>query len=245
LRPGSRGGDLVFVGDVHLDRDDPDLPAFLDYLRGLTERASRIVLMGDLFNLWIGGRGGEQAHHEAVTACLRSLRAAGTEVHYLEGNRDYRIAAAHRGSAFDAVSATGLREDWGGRAIWAAHGDLVNLKDLQYRTWRRFSRAAPVWWLFSAVPEARRVALAESLERRMRTTNLEMKREFPDDLVRAYAEAQALRGVTAVVLGHFHVERELAAGPGGRCRVYVLPEWKGSRRHLRVGSSGEMAFEDA
>ena len=41
MRPGS---DLVFVGDVHLDRDDPDLPGFLDYLRGLPPRVGRIVL---------------------------------------------------------------------------------------------------------------------------------------------------------------------------------------------------------
>jgi UDP-2,3-diacylglucosamine hydrolase len=233
------------VGDVHLDRDDRELGAFLGYLRGLAEGAGRIVLMGDLFNLWIGAPALEQGHHREVVACLRALRAAGVEVHYLEGNRDYRIEHAHRGGAFDAVGIEGLREDWGGRAIWAAHGDLVNGRDVQYRSWRRLSRSAPVWWLFSAIPERRRFAIAETMERRMRSTNLEMKREFPEALVRAYAAPRLAAGDDAVVLGHFHTERELPAGADDRGRIFVLPEWKGSRRHLRVTAAGAMGFEDA
>lgn len=233
--------DLVFVGDVHLDRDDPDLPAFLDYLRTLPPRAGRVVLMGDLFNLWIGDGRVEQPHHLSVTSCLRALRSLGTEVHYLEGNRDYRIGAAHRGTAFDEVGAEGLREDWGGRAIWAAHGDLINVGDLQYRTWRRLSRSAPFWWLFSAIPKRRRFAWAESLERSLRRTNLEMKRAFPDALVEAYAARRIARGDDAVVLGHFHEERTLSVGRG---HAYVLPAWKDTRRHLRVDATGTFRFED-
>ena len=242
MRPAS---DLVFVGDVHLDRSDADLPAFLAYLRGLGRTAGRIVLMGDLFNLWIGATDLEQEHHRLVIACLVELRLSGTEIHYLEGNRDYRIAAAHQGGTFDAVSGTGLREDWGSRKIWAAHGDLVNRHDLQYRLWRRASRSTAAWWVYSAVPRVRRFAIAESIERRMRVTNREMKLEFPETVVRAYAERHLDREGAAVVLGHFHVERELRAGPSGTGRIFVLPEWKGGRRHLRVTAGGEMQFEDA
>ncbi len=242
MRPDS---DLVFVGDVHLDRDDADLPAFLTYLGRLPPAVGRIVLMGDLFNLWIGAPELEQEHHRAVIACLSELRSRGTEVHYLEGNRDYRIERGHRGGAFDVVGDAGLREDWGGRRIWAAHGDLVNRNDLQYRTWRRVSRSNAAWWLYSAIPRARRFAIAESVERKMRATNIEMKREFPEALVRDYALGHLKNEGGAVVLGHFHVERELIAGPAGDGRIFVLPEWKGSRRHLRVSSTGTMRFEDS
>ena len=242
MRPGS---DLVFVGDVHLDRDDPDLGAFLSYLRGLAPAAGRVVLMGDLFNLWIGAPELEQEHHRAVIACLQSLRKEGTQIHYLEGNRDYRIARAHAGGAFDAVSDVGLSEDWGGRRVWAAHGDLVNRKDLQYRAWRRLSRSAPAWGIFSTIPRARRFAIAESVEKKMRTTNVDMKREIPEALILDYAARHLNTPGAAVVLGHFHVEKELRAGAAGEGRVFVLPEWKGSRRHLRVTAAGAIGFEDA
>ena len=242
MRPGS---DLVFVGDVHLDRDDVDLSAFLAYLRGMPLGVGRVVLMGDLFNLWIGAPELEQEHHRAVIACLKELRSRGTEVHYLEGNRDYRIARANRGVAFDVVGDAGLREDWGGRRIWAVHGDLVNRKDLQYRAWRRASRSTAAWWLYSAIPRARRFAIAESVEKKMRATNAQMKQEFPEALVKDYASRHLQTAGSVMVLGHFHVERELRAGPADEGRIFVLPEWKGSRRHLRVTSTGEMRFEDS
>ena len=235
-----RGSDLVFVGDVHLDRDDPELPAFLSYLEGLARSAGRVVLMGDLFNLWLADPRLEQDHHRIVLDALRALRGAGTELHYLEGNRDYRVRSTHLGATFDAVSDDGLLEEWAGRRIWAAHGDLVNLRDAQYRLWRRVSRSDPMWGLFSAIPRRRRFAIAERIESRMRSTNTGMKKEFPEALVRAYAETRFAEGADAVVLGHFHDERDLVAGSR---RILVVPAWKESYRHLRIGADGRMQLE--
>ena len=76
----------------------------------------------------------------------------------------------------------------------------------------------------------------------MRGSNLAFKREFPEALVRGYAQAICADGFDAVILGHFHIEKELPL-EGGRC-VYVLPEWKGSRRHLEADGEG-LRFVDS
>ena len=235
-----RGSDLVFVGDVHLDRDDPDLAPFVSYLGALGRTSGRIVLMGDLFNLWLADPRLELPHHRAVVEELRRLRRAGVEIHYLEGNRDYRVGRSHLGTTFDTVSDEGLVEAWSGRRVWAAHGDLVNRHDGQYRLWRRVSRSSPVWAVFSSIPEKRRFALAERIERRMRSTNTGMKRAFPEDQVRAYARERLRDGVDAVVLGHFHDERDIETGEG---RIVVVPAWKESHRHLRLDAGGRLALE--
>lgn len=231
--------DLVFIGDVHLDRDDADLAPFLGFLESLVATTDRVVLMGDLFNLWIGSEELEQPHHRAVLEQLGSMRRRGIVVRYLEGNRDYRVGIRHAGGALDDASEDGFEERHGGRRLWCAHGDLVNVRDRQYRTWRRFSRSGVAWAAFSLVPRSRRLALAESVERRMRGTNLDMKRAVPEDLLRAYAAPRFAAGCDAVVLGHFHVEIDLRDGAK---RILVVPEWKGSRRHLRVGADGTIAF---
>jgi UDP-2,3-diacylglucosamine hydrolase len=235
--------DLAFIGDVHLVPDDPDLAAFLRFLDRLGASASRIVLMGDLFDVWIGGAGAPQPHQAAVLERLAALRRRGIAVRYLEGNRDYHVGSGPAAAAFDEV-AVGISEQHGGRRLWAVHGDLANPADRQYRLWRRVSRAAPLWWVWSCLPRRRRTELARRLEQRMRGTNPAFKREFPERVVRDYADRFLREGHDAVVLGHFHVERDLhVVEPAGR--ILVLPEWKGSRRHLRVGPDGTIAFVDS
>ena len=134
-------GDLVFIGDVHLDRDDAHLEAFLDLLRTLGSTTHRLVLMGDLFNLWIAQPELEQPHQTAVLDAFRRLRERGVVLRYLEGNRDYRVAA-YAGDALDDVSGGTIEERFGGLRVLATHGDLANPGDRQYRRWRRFSSSS-------------------------------------------------------------------------------------------------------
>ncbi len=242
----AEAGDLVFIGDVHLEHGDPDLAQFLAFLDRVGRTSRRIVLMGDLFNLWIGRRELEQPHQTTVLEKLTELRAGGVVVRYLEGNRDYRIASCYAGRALDDSTENRILERFGGRRLVAVHGDLANPHDRKYRTWRRFSRSGVVWLLFNLLPRARSLQFARGLEARLRSTNPEFKREFPEAVVRAYATSVLGPEDDALVLGHFHVEKDLgSAGAESKARILVLPEWKSSRRHLRVDSAGDIAFVDS
>lgn len=240
----TRGGDLVFVGDVHLDRDDAHLEAFLSFLDDLRPTVGRVVFMGDLFNVWIGRRELEQPHQRAVVERLASMRRDGIVIRYIEGNRDYRIEDAYVGQALDDSTAGGIEESIGGRRLYAIHGDLANPRDRLYRTWRWVSRSPLAWMILRGIPRRRRMRFVEGLEERLRRANLDFKQEFPETDVRAYAEGFFGRGYDAVVLGHFHVEKDLAATPpSSPGRILVLPEWKEGRRYLRVTARGKIGFE--
>lgn len=239
----SRGA-LVFVGDVHLGRDDPALGAFVAFLDSLAGRAERVVLLGDLFDIWVGRRELERPHQTAVLDAFRRLRAAGVIVRYVEGNRDYRIGAAYAGDALDDATPDGLLESFGGHRIYVVHGHLANRDDRQYRAWHRLSRSGLFWRLFHAIPRPRRARIVDRLETRMRSTNLAFKGAFPETTVREYAAGFVRKGHEIVVLGHFHTERDLRLeSPPGR--VLVLPEWKGSRRHLEFSPDGAFGFVDS
>jgi UDP-2,3-diacylglucosamine hydrolase len=240
------GDALLFIGDVHLEALDEPCRDFLSFLNRLEQTARRIVLMGDLFNLWLGLREVEQPYQTAVVRKLTELRRSGVVVRYLEGNRDYHVGPAYIGEALDDASEDGIIERFAGRELFAVHGDLANPGDRQYRRWRKLSRSTVVWWLFNVLPRRRRQRWAEALERRMRRTNLGFKREFPEAAIRAYAAPYLAAGHDAVVLGHFHVEKELRVDEGSSDRrILVLPEWKESRRHLQLNPDGEMCFVDS
>ena len=239
---GAGRGDLVFVGDVHLDREDPELEPFCRMLETVARDAGTLVLVGDLFNLWIGGNGPEPDHIRQVLDCLRAIRKNGVAVCYLEGNRDYFIRMHYEGDVFDTVAENGFREVVAGLKVFAIHGDLANPNDRQYRNWRRFSRSKPVRAVLRMLPGRWRTGLAERLENRMRRSNLAYKRSFPEEEVREYAAARFREGDDLVVLGHFHLEKDLRETGPGRGRILVLPEWKGSRRCLRVKADGQVEF---
>jgi UDP-2,3-diacylglucosamine hydrolase len=236
------GGNLVFIGDVHLDGEDRAFEDFLSFLDRISHSTSRIVLMGDLFNLWIGREETEGPAHRRLIDKLIELRGRGLVIRYIEGNRDYRVGRRHVGSAFDDAGPHGIVERYGEHRIFAIHGDLVNRADRQYRLWRRVSRGSVLWGMYSLIPRRRRMRVVERLEQHMRSTNLDFKQRFPENEVRRYAASCFALGHEAVVLGHFHIEKDLVA-PGGR--ILVLPEWKESRRHLVAEPGGGLAFVDS
>lgn len=240
------GGDLVFIGDVHLGAAGAHLEAFLALLDALSRTAGRVVLAGDLFDLWIGRRDMEMPHQHAVLERLAALRREGVVVRYLEGNRDYRLGPAYAGWALDDATDSGLVERFGGHSVFAIHGDLANAEDRRYRLWRRASRSPLAWAGFHALPLRTRTRLAASIEGRLRRSNAVFKAAFPEAIVRGYAAPFLGAGHDIVVLGHFHVEKDLqAVPPSPPGRIFVLPEWTGSRRHLRITAGGEAGFVDS
>lgn len=238
------GKDLVVVGDVHLDRGDPAVPEFVAFVERIAGTAGRLVLAGDLFELWIGRPEMEEAHHREVAAAFARIRRRGVFVRYLEGNRDYRVGALHVGEAFDEVSGSAFVEKLGPGTLLAVHGDRVDSTDRLYRAWRALSRSAAAWHLFNALPADARRRLSARLRRSLGHENRSYREAIPEAEIRRFAGERFREGHGAVVLGHFHVERDLeSAPPDPPGRILVLPEWKGSRRHLRVRSDGSAAFE--
>ena len=233
---------VAFIGDVHLELGDPAVEPFTRMLQRLSESCDALVLLGDLFNLWIGHPELQLARQHEVAATLRAIRGRGVPVYYVEGNRDFRIGRAFQGDLFATATDGGLEQRVAGQSLWAIHGDLANRADRRYRAWRRLSRSGSFWRCFNLLPVGLRLAVANRLETWMRSTNLAFKAAFPRTMIEDYATEFAARGHDAIVLGHFHVEKhwQLAGGAS----VYVLPEWKGSRRHLVADAAG-IRFEDS
>src|SRR5262245_45530760 len=167
--------DLVVVADTHLVRRDAELDAFVRFLDSLAGRTAVLYHLGDLFNIWLGKRRFEMAHMRPVLDAFRRLKAAGTSVRLVEGNRDFHVEDGYLDDPFDRVVPEGEAFEFAGRHFWVSHGDLVNDADRQYRTWRRFSKSRGVWAAVSLLPSAAGVALGNALEARLRGTNLRHK----------------------------------------------------------------------
>ena len=225
------------AADPHFGRDDPALPVFFSWLRAFEASGARtLCLMGDLFQVWIGLPHAQSADQKAVVRELGRLAAAGRQVVYLVGNRDYFVEEPARSAGFLA------REVWdlplaSGGAVRFEHGDLVNASDGNYLRWREVSRSGTVRAIFESLSPGRQVAIAGALERKFSGTNLRYKDYRPEKELEAWARRLAAQGVRKVVLGHFHVDETLIVGG---VEVRFVPQFREEGKFLRV--TGEAGF---
>lgn len=218
------------AADAHLGSVPGDLDAFLGFLEREAAAAANLVLLGDLFDLWLGPERLQTPAHRRVVDGLRALKARGGRLWYVEGNRDYFLAPALTPDPFDAVASEALDLEVGGVRLRFEHGDRINVEDRNYQRWRRLSRSSAVRRGFAALPTGPAAALAAWLERRFRTTSPEHRVRFPEELCRRWALEAFAAGARRLFLGHFHRPWEWETVVGGRrCRAVVIPAWRETR----------------
>jgi UDP-2,3-diacylglucosamine pyrophosphatase LpxH len=222
------------VGDGHYLNRPQEAERFARLLARARERGAREVsVLGDLFELWVGLV--SHAWQEQIFAPLRDLRNAGLRLRYVVGNKDYFVREWNeRERLFDEVLDPGGRFDSPLGTLYLAHGDLVNTRDRQYRTWRRVSRSAPFALLMKATPRAWLDGLSGRVARGMQGTNRYHKSYYPEAELRARAE-ELPAGRALMVYGHFHVHKEIEVGDK---RVVTLPFLGAENAGLMLGERG-------
>ncbi len=219
------GAPVVVAGDVHLSPDHPDVAdRFEAFLGGLAGRCASLVLLGDVFDWWVGRRQAEEAFAKRFVSALSALVRAGTRVAFQGGNRDY---------AFDGAEGLDVelwpdvvRTRWGTRTVVITHGDLLCTGDGRYQAMRRLLRSRPARAGLAALPHGAATWLARGLRD---LSEREVARKPYASMGLDYALAKAwLEGYGADVLvaGHVHtgVHHRL---PGERpTEVFVVKDWE-------------------
>lgn len=230
------------IADLHLDLADREGPrAFLRWIAGLTG-TPRLVVLGDLFDVWIGPAQERLASAPAVLDGLRELVAQGTEVDVVPGNRDFLLDGSFERRTGAHVRAEGLVGVLGDGPDAARslliHGDELCTRDVGYQRLKRVLRSRPVTALAPRLP----LGVGSFLARRLRRSSARAVAVKPSE--RKAMQETACRALAAtnravvVVCGHAHAFRDvlLAHGP----RWIVLDAFGGGRDVLVVERSGAL-----
>lgn len=233
LEPGTR-----IVADLHLDLGDAEGPrAFLKWLaaqRGIP----RLVVLGDLFDVWVGPAQERLPLGPAVLDALRDFVASGTRLEILHGNRDFLLDARFEertGARVHPRGVVGLAG--GGARMLLIHGDELCTKDLGYQRLKRVVRSRAVRALSRALP----LPVATSLARKLRRSSVRaLAVKLPEEKALQESACRDLAGfhrARTVVCGHAHRYRDEQLGDG--TRWIVLDAFGGSRDLLEVGPGGQ------
>ena len=193
------------VSDAHLGVASLDIErSFVGFLRGLTGRASSLVINGDLFDFWFEWKSVIPRRSFRALAALAELRDAGVEILWVAGNHDCwggEILREDVGVDYVVGPWEGSIAGW---RVRVEHGDgLREREDRGYRMIRPIMRNRFAIRAFRMLhPDwASRLALGSSTASRVHRARDEGRG------LRAYAEQELSRakGLDLLVYGHSHV----------------------------------------
>jgi len=232
---------IHFASDVHLGAVPLDTErAFVRWLMYTADRASELILNGDLFDFWFEYGSVIPGGHTRTLGALAELVDGGLPVTLMGGNHDWwggKFLEDDVGLTFQAGP---LVRDFAGLRTLVAHGDGLGRGDLPYRIVKAGLRSRSAQWLFrwlhpdlgaslaSRISRTQsRVAASPSTDEKNRARVL---REWAVEKLAAQAD------LDLIVLGHAHVPLLQETEPG---RFYVnLGDWVNHRSYL-VLTQGE------
>lgn len=215
---------IDFIADLHLSPRTPrTFDAWAAHMRH--GPADALVLLGDLFEVWVGDDQGQRSFEQG---CVEVLAEAARRrfVAFMPGNRDFLVGAAmHAACAWQVLPDPSLLDAWG-RRVLLSHGDLLCLADTEYQQFRSLSRGERWQREFLAQPLAQRLdqallARAESEAKKQATgVDPELWADVDRDAALAWLRACA---ATDLVHGHTHRPGSEALGPNHW--RHVLTDW--------------------
>lgn len=212
----------VVVTDLHLSPEgDPRTDAFITWWNARLPRPPMLIVLGDLFDTWVGPKQGRLEGSARVLAFFRDLAAQGIEVHLVPGNRDALMGAdveEAAGASVHLEGFLGMLAD-GSRAVFV-HGDGLCTLDTGYQRLRRIWRCGLVRGASRWVPLFVARAVARRLRRRSeraKPLKLAAERAIRPEAVDALASAT---DAALVVCGHAHDPQDSRA-PGGARWIVV------------------------
>jgi len=212
----------IFVADAHLRKPgDRNYLRMLDFLEEQRGKTDMLVLLGDIFEFWIG-KSTVIADHVPLIDALERLHQQGTQLVYVEGNHDFHLGPVFTERLACRVFPDGGSIELDGMKVYLAHGDLANPDDAGYRLLRSFFRSDLVRFLIRVLPNVMLqsiAVLAGSLSKK----SLGGQRDRPaGEVLKPYAETLLAAGHQAVVSGHFHQPFHEKLGDG---ELIALGDW--------------------
>lgn len=230
---------LEVIADLHLDPANVEACERFAAWVAAREGLQRLVILGDLFDAWVGPGHAQMDGAQKVVLALRGLSERGCAVELLWGNRDFLLddAVAHEAGATLRRDALIAVSEGGERTLFV-HGDELCTLDTSYQRLRSFLRSKLVTGTLLRLPLFVTLWLARRLRAKsQRSVGSKMAEEMAmqEDVV---LELSRKSSANTVVCGHAHRWRDDVLD--GHIRWVVLDAFGGASDCLQVSDDGQL-----
>ena len=213
---------IDLLSDVHLHADMPHtFAAWRSHL--LATPAHAVLMLGDLFEVWVGDDAAARGFEADCAAVLREA-SRHKALAFLPGNRDFLVGDALLASTgMQRLADPTLLLAFGQRWL-LTHGDALCLADTAYQQFRQQVRS-PAWQqAFLALPLVERERQARAMRDASTAHQAGLGPANWSDVDNgAAAQWLAAAGCSTLIHGHTH-RPAMHALPGGGVR-HVLGDW--------------------
>jgi len=229
----------LFISDLHLDADQPEIGhQFLAFLQADSRAADALYILGDLFEAWLGDDD-PNPYYATMKKALRELVDAGVPTYFMHGNRDFLI-----GEKFAVDTGIVLLEDpfaidlYGSRVL-LSHGDALCTDDIAYQQVRTMTRD-PQWQaMFCAKSLHERIAFAVQARQDSKAHGALLDADISDVNQDAVIALLHEHKVDVLLHGHTHRPAVHTVKVGDRTATrIVLGDWYTQASYVRWTSAG-------
>jgi len=234
-------GEILFVSDSHLHPGWPEMmQTFADFLQTRAAGASRLYILGDLFEVWLGDDDDIEPYR-AVVEPLRRL-AESCDVFFLAGNRDFLVGEDFAAAVGITLLCEPCSLELGPSRVVLLHGDILCTDDHDYQAFRALVRDAAWQAEFLARPLAERRQIAVQLRRDSAAAMSQKSSEIMD--VNDAAVLDYFRQNDADIIIHGHTHRPAIHHYDAERMRIVLGDWVEQPSYLSWSEAGGFRLND-
>jgi len=218
---------VSLISDLHLRPEEADKLAALDRLLAALPDDGVLVVLGDLFDAWVGYKQARVPGWREILERFAALPERGIRCFYLWGNRDYQLDAHFEREVQGKVVPGGLRlRRHSGATLLCLHGDELCQNDTSYQRAKRRLRSWPLRFLGHHLP----ISLGLRAASRARSRSTEVVSGTSQEALRPSRRALAAvaeTGTSRLLFGHIHVAGKGPLDAESAAAVYhVLPAFE-------------------
>jgi UDP-2,3-diacylglucosamine hydrolase len=218
--------DPIFISDLHLTAERPrTIARFLRFLQQDAPGHPELVILGDLFEFWIGDDAGAAA--APIVSALATATRAGQRLLLMHGNRDPLLGRDFARATGGVLLADPVVTVVAGTPTLLSHGDAWCTLDVDYQRFRALARQPDFQRQFLAKPIAERIAFAQGARMQSEQEKSVKAMDIMDVSPDAVAAALKQANVRRVIHGHTHRPGAYVLDlDGQRAERWVLPDWQ-------------------
>jgi len=195
---------ILLIADLHLSPNSPNLTqAFKSFLRTHAIKASKLFILGDFFDYWLGDDA-ISAFELDIAEELAKLAQNGVKIYLMHGNRDFLIGSKFCNLAQCELIFEPYLLQLKAQNILLMHGDTLCTKDAGYLRMRTILRSKLGLWLLKNSPLKWRQKLAQTLRHQSKKRTKYKNVEITDVCREAVIATMQKFKVTTLIHGHTH-----------------------------------------